>query len=82
MTPEGKLVLIECKLWRNPQARREVVAQALEYASLLRNWSYSDLSVRLQNMLGTRSENPLFDIYRKANGPLDKDALHDRIARG
>lgn len=82
VTPEGKLVLIECKLWRNPQARREVVAQALEYASLLRNWSYSDLSVRLQNMLGTRSENPLFDIYRKADGPLDEDALHDRIARG
>lgn len=82
VTPEGKLVLIECKLWRNPQARREVVAQALEYASLLRNWSYSDLSVRLQSMLGTRSDNPLFDIYRKADGPLDEDALHDRIARG
>jgi hypothetical protein len=82
VTPEGKLVLIECKLWRNPQARREVVAQALEYASLLRNWSYSDLSVRLQNMLGTQSDNPLFDIYRKADGPLDEDALHDRIARG
>lgn len=82
VTPEGKLVLIECKLWRNPQARREVVAQALEYASLLRNWSYSDLSVRLQNMLGTRSDNPLFDTYRKAGGPLDEEALHDRIALG
>ena len=82
VTPEGKLVLIECKLWRNPQARREVVAQALEYASLLRNWSYSDLSVRLQNVLDTRSDNPLFDIYRKSGGPLDEDALHDRIARG
>lgn len=82
VTPEGKLVLIECKLWRNPQARREVVAQALEYASLLRNWSYSDLSVRLQSMLNTRSDNPLFDIYRKADGPLDEDAFHDQIARG
>lgn len=82
VTPEGKLVLIECKLWRNPQARREVVAQALEYASLLRNWSYSDLSVRLQNMLDTRSENPLYDLYRKADGPLNEEIFHDRVARG
>ncbi|MBO9422372.1 hypothetical protein J7481_22870 [Labrenzia sp. R4_2] len=82
ITPEGKLVLIECKLWRNPQARREVVAQALEYASLLRNWSYSDLSVRLQTTLGTNSGNPLFDKYRKADGPLSEEALHDRVARG
>jgi hypothetical protein len=32
ITSSGGLVLIEAKLWRNPQARREVVAQAMEYA--------------------------------------------------
>ena len=32
---DGKPVLVECKLWRNPQARREVIGQILEYASLL-----------------------------------------------
>jgi hypothetical protein len=32
LTPEGGIVLGECKLMRNPQARREVVAQALDYA--------------------------------------------------
>jgi hypothetical protein len=31
----GRLVLVECKLWRNPQARREVIAQITEYAALL-----------------------------------------------
>jgi RecB family endonuclease NucS len=28
----GRLVVVECKLWRNPQARREVVGQILDYA--------------------------------------------------
>ena len=26
----GRLTLVECKLWRNPEARRKVVAQALD----------------------------------------------------
>ena len=30
VTRDGKLVLVEAKLWRNPEARREVVAQVLE----------------------------------------------------
>src|SRR4051812_13014842 len=31
LTPTGGIVLVETKLWRNLQARREVVAQALDY---------------------------------------------------
>ena len=38
----GRLVIIECKLWRNPQARREALAQILEYAALLRRWETTD----------------------------------------
>ena len=48
ITETGKLILIECKLWKNPQARREVLAQAFEYASLLQSLSYSDLSSKLR----------------------------------
>ena len=32
VTPSGLPVLVECKLWRNPEARREVVSQILDYA--------------------------------------------------
>ena len=32
VTPTGDLALVECKLWRNPEARREVVAQIIDYA--------------------------------------------------
>src|SRR5262245_10900700 len=39
----GHLVIVECKLWRNPQARREVVGQILDYARALAGFSYDDL---------------------------------------
>jgi hypothetical protein len=39
----GKLVLVEAKLWRNPEARRKVVAQALDYAAAVFQMSYSEL---------------------------------------
>jgi hypothetical protein len=39
----GYLVIVETKLWRNPQARREVLAQILDYGSHARAWTYSDL---------------------------------------
>lgn len=43
LTPWGGLVVGECKLVRNPQARREVVAQALDYGRALAGWSYGEL---------------------------------------
>jgi hypothetical protein len=43
VTPSGLPVLVECKLWRNPEARREVVGQILDYAKELSRWSSSDL---------------------------------------
>lgn len=39
VAPDGSITLVECKLDANPQVRREVVAQALDYAS--RMWRMS-----------------------------------------
>ena len=35
VTNEGRLVLVETKLWRNPESAREVIAQTLEYGMAL-----------------------------------------------
>jgi hypothetical protein len=43
VTPSGLPVLVECKLWRNPEGRREVVGQILDYAKELSRWTSSDL---------------------------------------
>src|SRR5437763_1047675 len=32
LSANGYLVVVETKLWRNPEARREVVAQLIDYA--------------------------------------------------
>lgn len=44
VTPTGQIVLGETKLWRNAEARREVVAQILDYAQSLTSWRYEDLA--------------------------------------
>jgi hypothetical protein len=43
ISQNSHVVLVETKLWRNPEALRSVVAQTLHYASHMRDWRYSDL---------------------------------------
>ena len=81
ITQNAKLVLVECKLWDNPESRRVVVAQALEYASILASWSYDDLTGQLRRALSTDSDNPLFDKYRDGGGKYDEKEFHDFVAR-
>ena len=42
-TPQGRVVVLETKLWRNPETRRTVVGQVLDYAKELSRWAYEDL---------------------------------------
>jgi len=44
ISPRGYPVLVETKLWRNPEAKREVVAQAIDYASSLSKWTYGRMN--------------------------------------
>lgn len=81
VTRAGRLMLIECKLWRNPQARREVVAQILEYASLLKGWSYGDLTARLKQQRRWQGANPLFDQAAKTWPGLDEATFVDAVSR-
>ncbi len=81
VTGQGRLVLVECKLWRNPHARREVVAQILEYAALLRRWSYADLTARLKAKRGWSGRNPLYHHYVSMGGNLPEADFSDAVAR-
>ena len=58
INPHGRLTLVECKLWRNPQARREVVAQVLDYARAISRWSYSDLQRQVAAATGRKGNIP------------------------
>lgn len=52
ISPNGKLTLVETKLWRNPEATRKVVAQILEYATTLSNLSYSEFEAEIRRTSG------------------------------
>lgn len=82
VTETGKLILIECKLWKNPQARREVLAQAFEYASLLQSLSYSDLSSKLRKHIDSGNEDPIVFALRRAGASVDESLLISRIDQG
>ncbi|MCB1003712.1 MAG: hypothetical protein KDB35_05950 [Acidimicrobiales bacterium] len=43
VSPAGLVTIVETKLWRNPEARREVVGQILDYAKELSTWGYEEL---------------------------------------
>ena len=60
----GWLTLAEFKLWRNPQARREVIGQILDYAKDLASWGYEDLQRRVSLATG-RKGNALYELVRE-----------------
>jgi hypothetical protein len=47
----GYLVIAETKLWRNPEARREVVAQLIDYATAMTRLTYAQLDELTQDYL-------------------------------
>ncbi|MCA9242192.1 MAG: hypothetical protein KDA37_18400, partial [Planctomycetales bacterium] len=64
VTPGGRLVLVETKLWRNPEATREVVAQLLDYASRLSKFSYVELESEARRAMGDApiGEGSLYEL--------------------
>jgi hypothetical protein len=85
VTPSGLPVLVECKLWRNPEGRREVVGQILDYAKELSRWSSSDLHREVRRRVGGTGD-PLLGRLRAAGHQVDEvdfnDALTLNLRRG
>lgn len=75
--PFGLLTLVECKLWRNPEARREVVGQLLDYAKEFTRWTYSELMEAVQHSRHT-SVDPLEQL-RANTEDFDESAYIDAV---
>lgn len=82
VTPEGNLVLAEVKLWGNPEARRKVVAQALEYATALFRLDYTELetAVAKADFNGAAPPTNLYDLVDGADSPTES-VFADRVTR-
>ena len=74
---------METKLWRNPEARRTVVAQLIEYASHLSTWTYTKLrqAVLESQSNAQASTDPLIDLVDDDDEGVNEREFVDRINR-
>jgi len=78
-------VIVETKLWSNPEARRQVVAQGLDYARALTEGGVEAVEDAVARRLG--SDVTLFEVVARASAapPAERDfydALHGHLERG
>ena len=76
----GRLTLSEFKLWRNPQARREVIGQILDYAKDLASWGYEDLQRQISLATG-KSGNVLYESVRERHPEVEEAEFVDNVMR-
>lgn len=83
MTPSGGIILGECKLVRNSQARREVIVQALDYSRSLQGLHYTDL----QNAVRKARRSAEFSLWKfvsetaQTGDMLDESEFEDAVER-
>jgi hypothetical protein len=83
VTETGNLAIAECKLWRNPEARREVVAQIIDYAHSMAQWSYQDLEAGIRSARqvdGKQIDGGLYSLVSE-NRELDEPQFIDAVSR-
>ncbi|MEQ8470202.1 MAG: DUF4268 domain-containing protein [Marinoscillum sp.] len=61
VNPNGEIAILEAKLWRNPEARRKVVAQTLDYAKAMALWTYDDVEREVKK----RTNTALYQLISK-----------------
>lgn len=78
VTSDGDIIIVEAKLWSNPQARREVVAQTLDYIAALASMSYEAFQAAALKARGDGSAS----LYSLLPSPsLDEAEFIDAVSR-
>ncbi len=85
LNERGRVALVECKLWSNPEARRTVVAQVVDYAAAMSGWSTG----RFEETLGKakcKASETIREVFEDRGGTFDEtsflDGLADSLSRG
>lgn len=77
----GRLSLCEFKLWRNPEARRKVIGQILDYATNIASWGYEDLQRQVALAPGAKKGNSLYKLVRARHPDLAEAEFVDNVTR-
>lgn len=82
---DGRVALVECKLWRNPEARRKVVAQIMDYAAAMSKWSTSHFEEMLKGASPAASSS-FKELIKAERWAVEEgdfiDGLSDTLSRG
>ena len=78
LTPCGDIVLVETKLWRNNQMRREVVAQTLDYVAALSRMGYDAFEAAVAR--GQQASSRLYDLIRDHPEAQDEAEFIDAVS--
>ena len=83
LSGSGYPVIVETKLWRNPESKREVVAQILDMAFAFSKWSYDQLDEYTKRFAKTfyGQERSLFALMEENLGEVDmeQDEFRDHV---
>ena len=84
LTPSGDIVLVETKLWRNSEIRREVVAQALDYVAALTSMDYPRFEQAIAK--GANAPKRIYERFAEQPEALEEpdfiDAVSNNLRRG
>lgn len=85
VSPDGYLTIVETKLWRNAEARREVVGQIIDYAKELSKWTFADLNKAIIsfNKLYNNNSDGILEMVRKLTelDEADEQFFIDNISK-
>lgn len=82
ITPEGEVALVEVKLGRNAEAKREILAQAIDYWRALRRVSFEELEAACSRGQRTRllEGQGLYEVSgAAAEGRIGADEFRARV---
>ena len=80
VSPNATVTIVETKLWRNPEARRQVVGQIIDYAAALARWSYKDLDA-VARAFRQKSLWELAQVDDLPEARMTEQAFVDAVAR-
>lgn len=84
VSPNGYITIVETKLWKNPQARRQVVGQIIDYTKHLTRWDYAQLEAAFGEY-AKQSGLPERSVFRyvcdQTGEDLDEGEFVDAVQR-
>jgi hypothetical protein len=84
VSPSGHLTVVETKLWKSSEARRQVVAQIIDYARRIVRWDFSNVEqafAEYARQYGVAQRELVSYVADHSDEDLDEMAFTDAINR-